>query len=87
MTELRKVQVKRKVGWRNCRLRTIKKGDVFRMFELDGIPIKHNNGCVIMKANCDAFFMEDQKTYGVDTDGIDSHGVLKSKMKINDSEI
>lgn len=72
MEGLRKVQVKRKVGWRSCRLEIIKKGDIFRMFEPDGTPIKHNNGCIIMKANCDAFLIKPNKVYGVDADGLDS---------------
>lgn len=54
VTGLRKIQVGQSLRWYTVRMATIKKGDVFRMFEPDGTPVIDSEGRSMWRASTDA---------------------------------
>jgi len=55
MKDLRKVEVLRDNNWTECRLKDVKKGEKFRMFEFDGSPVLGSVGESVFVADSDPY--------------------------------
>lgn len=68
MTEFRKVEVLKKGEWKTVRLKEVKKGDRFRLFEPDGTPVLDNKQRAEMIACKDAYLDGELWTVAADYD-------------------
>ena len=65
--EIRTVQVYKENTWQETELKEIRDGDLFRIFEPDGTPVKSKYGEGEFVADGDAFFDESLGVWSVET--------------------
>ena len=63
---MRTIMVLRGGEWIQTKLETVKKGEMFKMFESDGTPVEDRYGNVEWEASSDAYKMPRSGIWGVD---------------------
>lgn len=74
MVKLRKVEIKDDDKWKEISFSELKKGDIFRLFESDGTPVKDLYNRTEFLADTNAYMSDEVKQYTIE---IDSEEVIK----------